>query len=114
MAEQIGQAYAQMINRKPILDATINALELDMDWRGLSSQVFGWQVPRSQILQISVKDTSPERAVAIADELALQLILQSPTSPENKTRQDRGQFVQGQLDDLEQKIQNVRGPDPGT
>jgi len=43
--------------------------------------------------------------VVIADEIAHQLILQSPTSPQNEARQERSRFVQSQLDDLEMRIQ---------
>src|SRR6185295_20408411 len=55
--------------------------------------------------EISVLDDSPERARIIADELAHQLILQSPTSPAKQERLERSEFVQSQLDDLEQRIQ---------
>jgi len=56
-----------------------------------------------------VQDNSPERAVAIADEIARQLILQSPTSPQNKDRAERSEFVQKQLISLEDRIS--RGED---
>jgi len=105
MAEQLGKAYAQMATREPILQATIDSLELEMDWRALGWQVSAWQVPQTQLLQISVTDTWPERAALIADEVAYQLVLQTPTSPQNMARQQRGQFVQDQLDDLESRIQ---------
>lgn len=105
MAEQLGMAYAQMATREPILQATIDSLELEMDWRALGWQVSAWQVPQTQLLQISVTDTWPERAALIADEVAYQLVLQTPTSPQNMARQQRGQFVQDQLDDLETRIQ---------
>jgi len=105
MAEQLGMAYAQMVTREPILQATIDSLKLEMNWRALGWQVSAWQVPQTQILQVSVTDTSPERAALIADEIAYQLVLQTPTSPQNVARQQRGQFVQDQLDDLEGRIQ---------
>jgi succinoglycan biosynthesis transport protein ExoP len=108
MAEQLGMAYAQMVTREPILQDTIDSLELEMDWRALGWQVSAWQVPQTQLLQVSVTDTSPERAALIADEISYQLVLQTPTSPQNVARQQRGQFVQDQLDDLEGRIQSAQ------
>jgi non-specific protein-tyrosine kinase len=105
MAEQLGQAYAQMVVREPVLQATIDSLSLKMDWRALGWQVLAWQVPQTQLMQVSVEDTSPERAVIIADELAYQLVLKTPTSPQNEARQMRSQFVVEQLNDLERRIQ---------
>jgi len=105
MAEQIGQAYAQMVNREPLLEATANSLELDMGWQDLSWRVSAWHNPGTQLLTVSVQDTIPERAVAIADAVAFQLILQTPTSPQNQARQERSQFVEEQLDDLQRRIQ---------
>ncbi len=108
MAEQLGMAYAQMVTREPVLQATIDSLELELDWRALGWQVSAWQVPQTQLLQVSVTDTSPERAALIADEISYQLVLQTPTSPQNVARQQRGQFVQDQLDDLEGRIQSAQ------
>lgn len=103
--ERLGQSYAQMAVRQPILQATVDNLELKMGWQGLRGRVNATQLPRTQLLAITVQDNSPERAVAVADEIAHQLILQSPTSPENQQRNERGKFVQRQLDDLEARIE---------
>lgn len=108
-SELLAESYAQVVARQPILQATINSLGLDMDWAALKWQVYAYSVPQTQLLVISVSDTSPDRAVAIADEIAYQLILQSPSSPENQARQERSGFVQSQLDDLEQRIQTAQG-----
>ncbi|GAB4530989.1 MAG: hypothetical protein Kow0063_09670 [Anaerolineae bacterium] len=106
--ELLAESYSQIAVRQPILQATIDSLGLDMAWWELKWQVNAAPLPRTQLLAITVKDTSPERAVAIADEIAHQLVLQSPSSPENKARQERSQFVQSQLDDLEQRIDRAQ------
>lgn len=102
--ELLAESYSQIAVRQPILQATIDSLGLEMGWWELKWQVGAAPLPRTQLLAITVKDTSPERAVAIADEIAHQLVLQSPNSPENRARQERSQFVQSQLDDLEDRI----------
>jgi len=78
-----------------------------MDWQQLRGNVYAYPIPRTQLLAIAVQDVSPERAVAIADQIAYQLILQSPNSPENQQRQERSGFVLEQLNDVEQKIQSA-------
>jgi non-specific protein-tyrosine kinase len=102
---QLAQSYAQMGVRQPILQATIDSLNLETTWESLQGRVYIQQIAGTQLLEISALDNSPERARIIADEIAHQLLLQSPTSPENQERRERGQFVQSQLDELEQRIQ---------
>ncbi len=106
LIEQLAASYAQIARRQPVLQATIDSLGLKMPWQALKNRVYVSAIPRTQLLAISVQDTSPERAVAIADEIAYQLILQSPTSPENVDRSERTEFVQEQLDSLESRIRS--------
>ncbi len=102
--QQLAESYAQIAVRQPVLQGAIDSLGLNMSWQDLKWRVYAAPIPRTQLLAITVKDTSPERAVAIADEIAYQLILQSPSSPENQARQERSGFVRNQLDDLERRI----------
>jgi len=103
-SEQLAESYGQIAVRQPILQAVVENLGLSMNWQKLERNVLAQPIPRTQLLAITVKDNSPERAVAIADEIAHQLILQSPTSPENKNRAERSGFVKQQLDSLEGRI----------
>src|SRR5262249_20929652 len=59
----------------------------------------------TQLMAISVIDTSPVRAKAIADEIARQMILQSPTTP-SADEQAQLDFVRAQLPILEKEIQD--------
>ncbi len=102
--EQLAESYSQMAIRQPILQASIDSLGLKMNWQALKGRVNAHTIPRTQLLAITVQDNSPERAVAIADEIARQLILQSPTSPQNQDRAERADFVQNQLVALEGRI----------
>lgn len=106
--QQLAESYAQMANRQPILQATVEGLGLNMSWQQLKRRVNAYSIPQTQLLGITVEDNSPERAVALADEIAQQLIMQSPAAPGNKERQVRGDFVQTQLDDLEARIQTAQ------
>jgi non-specific protein-tyrosine kinase len=104
--ERLAESYAQMVQRQPIMQATIDNLGLNMSWQQLQGQVYAYQIPRTQLLAVTVQDISPERAVAIADQVAYQLTLQSPG--EDQDRQERKGFVKEQLDDLERKINTAK------
>ncbi len=105
-SQQLAQTYVQLVTREPILSATVEALGLNQNWQSLRGQISATPVQGTQLLQISVLDTSPQRAKAIADELARQLILHSPTTPSPED-QARLAFVQAQLPDLEAKIKKA-------
>jgi len=98
LTQQLAQTYAEIASREPVRAATMEALGLtwlpELTVRALN---------QTQLLEIQVTDTSPERAQAVANELARQLIKQSPTSPEQE-EQSRQLFISEQLDDLETKI----------
>ncbi|MFQ5577258.1 MAG: polysaccharide biosynthesis tyrosine autokinase [Anaerolineae bacterium] len=105
--ERLAESYAQMAIRQPILQGAIDNLGIKMSWQSLKSRVNAYPIARTQLLGITVQDRSPERAVAITDEIARQLILQSPTSPQNEQRAERSEFVQSQLVALERRIQRA-------
>lgn len=99
IAQQLASIYADMARREPIQQATMDALGIN--WLpSYQSQV----IPNTQMVQISVTDTIPQRAQIIADELARQLMLQSPAlgSTEIGTRQD---FIRQQLSSLQLQIE---------
>ncbi len=102
ISQQLAQTYAEMVKRQPILKAAATALGLEYVPSG--GNVSTRQVPGTQLLEISVRDTIPERAQAIADEIAHQLILQSPTESEDAERQA---FVRERLAGLEENIQRT-------
>jgi len=105
-SQQLAQSYVQLVRRQPVLQATIDTLGLRMDWRSLATQVNATPVAGTQLIQISVIDTDPQRARAIADEIAHQLILKSPTPAQQEQEQHR-QFVNQQLADLQAKIKDA-------
>lgn len=100
-SQQLAATYADIANRRPVQEGAQAALGLD--W--LPAYVVR-PIANTQLLEIVVTDTDAQRAKAVADELANQLILQSPTSrPEDQGRQD---FINTQLDELEVKIQETQ------
>ncbi len=104
LSQQLAQTYADMVRRRPILEGVAEVLGLD--YVPSAEDVSARQVPGTQLLEIVVRDTHPERARAVADMIAYQLILQSPT--ESGEEHQRQAFVQAQLEDLESRIQETQ------
>jgi succinoglycan biosynthesis transport protein ExoP len=104
-SQQLAQTYVQLATREPILSAAVSALGLHLDWASLRNQVSAYPIAGTQLMAISVIDTNPVRAKAIADEIARQMILQSPTTP-SADAQARLDFIRTQLPLLEKEIQD--------
>ncbi len=96
---QLLQTYADIANREPVQHATMDALGLT--W------LPEYQVKplaNTPLMEIVVTDTSPERAMVVANELANQLILASPASTEQE-EQERQAFINEQLNSLQTQIE---------
>lgn len=105
-SQQLAQSYVQLARRKPILEAAIDALGIEMYWQELAGKMNANVVQGTQLILISVADTDPIRAEQLTNEIARQLILQSPTTPEKEQEQHR-QFVNDQLTTLQSNIQST-------
>ncbi|RIK42913.1 MAG: hypothetical protein DCC58_10335 [Chloroflexi bacterium] len=94
-------AYAELAKRDPVLLAVSDALDLNMTPDDLRARLLVTPVWSTQLVDIAIVDVDPERAAAIANEIARQIALQSPdTTPENTTQS----FIEQQLKDLQAKI----------
>jgi len=102
ISQQLAQTYAQMAKRQPILNGAAEALGLE--YTLAPDAVSTRLLPDTQLLEISVRDAIPERAKALADEIANQLILQSPTERDEPERQA---FMRQRLAGLEASIQQT-------
>lgn len=105
-SEQLVSTYVQMAKREPVLHGVVTALKLPIDWQDLKGQISVTPVAGTNLLTITVIDTNPNRAKVLCDEIARQLINQSPTPTDAKT-DARAQFVNSQLADLEKKIKQT-------
>jgi len=101
IGQQLAQTYVNMVRRRPVLEGAAGALGLSYTPRGedVSAQI----VPGTQLVEISVRDTDAERARALADAVAQQLIEATPGDAAED--QERRTFVENQLRDLEVNIE---------
>jgi len=104
----LAQSYADLTRREPVLRATLEALGLKWQWVVLKDMISTRVVPGTQLFEISVLDTDPQRAAVLADQIAQQLILQSPAATDAQKEAER-QFTLGQIEDLKANIK--RGQD---
>lgn len=102
LTQQLANTYADIAKRSPIKEATMAALGLN--WL---PEYTVRVVANTQLLEIAVVDTSPQRAQAVAAEFANQLIRQAPTGGDSQTEQ-RQSFITAQLNDLEAKIKETQ------
>ena len=102
LTQQLANTYADIAKRSPIREATMSALGLT--WL---PEYTVRVVPNTQLVEIAVVDTSPQRTQATAAELAKQLIRQTPTSTDTQTQQ-RQAFIAAQLNELEVKIKETQ------
>ena len=101
IAQQLAAIYADMAKREPIQQATMESLNID--WL---PQYQSRAVPNAQMVEISVTDTNPKRAQIIANELARQLMEQSPAIGNTETGV-RQEFISQQLENLQTQIQET-------
>jgi len=73
-SERLAQTYSELVTREPILRGTAGALGFEEQWASLRGQIGVNLVAGTQLMEIQVTDTSPQRAKLIADEVARQLI----------------------------------------
>ena len=105
--QQLAYTYAQLARREPVLRGAIESLGLTMDPAALAGQVSTNIVLQTQLLEVYVVDTNPERAKALANAIAQQLILTSPGSV-SALDVEKQAFVRQQMDDLEVKIKDAQ------
>jgi len=101
LGEQLAATYANLANMRVVREETMAALGL-----GWLPSYSARPLPNSQLIEITVTDASPERAQAVANELANQLILRSPTAPKPED-QEREAFVNEQLNSLQLNIEET-------
>ena len=73
LGQQLASAYANLANRELVYDATKNALGMTRLPEYIASAL-----PNTQLIEIVVNDSDPQRAQTVANELANQLMNLSP------------------------------------
>jgi non-specific protein-tyrosine kinase len=106
--QALAQSYTDLVKREPVLRDTLQALGLQWDWVTLQNMITSRVVPGTQLMEIAVIDTDPQRAKIVVDELANQLIRRSPggNAPEQEAER---KFLLAQIEDIKRNIQQAQG-----
>ncbi len=100
LAQQLVTTYVDLVQRASVRDPAM--AQLGMTWLPAYS---ARQVPGTQLMELTVIDTDPIRAQAVAQALIDQLIA---ISPEGAQEQSRAEFVEGELDALQASITETK------
>ena len=103
-SEELAQTYAALAQRQPVLQGAVENLGLNMRWQQLKGAVSAKPVTNTQLVEITAEADSPEEARIIADEVANQLILLSPTALQNQEFEETIAFVEERMASLQTKI----------
>lgn len=106
MGQALAQSYTDLARREPVLRGTVDALGLNWDWVVLQGMVSSRVIPGTQLIEISVVDTDPQRAQIFADGIARQLIQQSPAGTDPQLQAER-QFISTQIESLQNNISHA-------
>lgn len=106
-AEQLTQTYIALLKTYPILDAVVTKLQLQISTDRLSGLFQTRVVPGTSLLIITVTYTDPGTATDIANELAAQLIINSPTNL-TKELQQQLSILEEEINQAEAELQSAR------
>jgi succinoglycan biosynthesis transport protein ExoP len=101
LGQQLAGFYADIGNRDNVRNATQEALGLNA-----LPPYNVHTLPNSQMLEIDVTDSNPRRAMAVANEIANQLINLTPTN-QSGGQQSHQEFIDQQLSQLEDGIKET-------
>jgi non-specific protein-tyrosine kinase len=105
LSRTLAEVYSELALRRPITQAVIDRLGLQMTPDELSEMIQTSVIPSAQLLEIFVLDIHPQRAQLLANAIAEQLILQSPGG--GGSEQERDKFIRAQLQELQGKIEDT-------
>ena len=111
--QQLAPNYVAFAKAYPILQSTIENLQLSITPESLSQMFTARIIPNTLMLQITVTYGDPVLVADIANELTTQLIAESPTNlteqqqQQTQTLQEEIASVENQLKDLRAQLANL-------
>jgi capsular polysaccharide biosynthesis protein/predicted TIM-barrel fold metal-dependent hydrolase len=101
-SQSIAHAYADIIPRRPVMEAVVDTLRLPTSWQQLARRI-RVDLPANdpQLIVVTVQATSTEQAEAIAGAVADQLLAVSSS----RVAAEKRAFEAGQLTALQHRIQ---------
>lgn len=104
LSQQLAATYADLAGRETVSNAARQTLGLNR----LPAYRVSLAAQNRLLIEISVTDTDPVRAAAVANTLAEELIKQSPTGPLQQEQEERRVFVNERLSAIQTQIQETQ------
>ncbi|MCG8352356.1 MAG: CpsD/CapB family tyrosine-protein kinase [Chloroflexales bacterium] len=114
VSNTLARFYGELARRELILQPVTEQLQLPFPWHILNTNMIYTNVnSQANLLEIWVTDTNPERAAAIANTIAAELIRFSPNSPEKIAEQrtvlaEQIKVTKASFDSVEQRIKELK------
>ncbi len=112
--------YAALAKREVILAPVVERLQLTFPWQIIRDRMLSTRIDRgANLLEIKITDTNPDRAAAIANAIAEELIAYTPNAPEKIAAQQAEisrrleeaqagmQAVDAKIAELEERLKNL-------
>jgi capsular exopolysaccharide synthesis family protein len=106
--QRVIETYRELLKTRPVLETAIANLDLPYSPQELAEHIEVSIIPETQLLDLRVEDTDPQRAADIANEMALTFILQSSTEKQLQEIQQYEQSLIEQMGILEQAIEESK------
>jgi len=101
----LARYYEVLIHREVILQPVVDRLDLPISWQDLDELVATEINPDANLLEITITDTNPQRAAAIAYTIGEQLIAYSPNAPE-KVAAEQAEIAR-QINEAQERLQRI-------
>jgi succinoglycan biosynthesis transport protein ExoP len=104
--ENLALTYSQLLKTRPVLETAIANLGLDLSPGEVKGMLRTELVPDTQLLELIVRDTSPERARDIANEVAITFVFLHNTEKQLEDIANLKQDVVDLMQSLKGRIEN--------
>lgn len=101
--KQAAQTFSQLIITQPVLSATSQQLGYDVK----GDQIRVEQVPEAELIRVTVEDTNPDRAAAIANTLVTVFLEQNEQLQASRYASSE-ESLQAQISKVDQEIRNLQ------
>lgn len=108
VGQQLAQTYVNLVKTFPVLDATVKTLSLPFSASALDKMVTTRIVSGTALLVITVTYSDQVVVADIGNELARQLILNSPTSL-SKDQLEQQKLLQSEIENAKAQLDKSRG-----
>ena len=104
-SQVLASIYADMVQREPVLQRTIDELGLAESWLDLKERVDVDLKEGAQLFAIQVEAGSPQEAEETAAEIAQQIIYLSPAEQQSQVLAENRSFLRQRVEQLQAKIE---------